>query len=80
MLINRRCMVTGRVNVMFVPVTPEQIDAWRGGVPIQHAMPHLTADQREFLLTGILPDVWDGLVPAGDDLDLLPDTGEREIH
>jgi len=40
-------------------VTQEQIDAWRGGVLIQRAMPELTPDEREFIMSGITKDEWD---------------------
>jgi hypothetical protein len=31
---------------------------WERGVLIQDAMPHLSPDEREFLMTGITPDEW----------------------
>lgn len=36
-----------------------QWDAWQNGALIQNAMPELTADEREFLLTGMTPEEWD---------------------
>lgn len=36
-----------------------QWDAWQNGAHIQNAMPELTADEREFLLTGMTPEEWD---------------------
>ena len=59
MLITKTCMMTGSVNTLDIPVTQSQIDAWQGGLLIQEAMPHLSADDREFLMTGITPQVWD---------------------
>jgi hypothetical protein len=44
---------------MDIPVTQEQLDLWNNGVLIQDAMPNLTADQREFIKTGITADEWD---------------------
>ena len=38
--------------------TPKQITAWHNGEVIQRALPHLSADEREFLMTGITPDEW----------------------
>lgn len=35
--------------------------AWESGVLIQDAFPMLSADQREFLLTGITPDEWNAM-------------------
>jgi hypothetical protein len=34
---------------------------WQEGALIQNALPYLTADQREFLMTGITADEWDDL-------------------
>lgn len=59
MLITKTCMMTGSVNTLDIPVTQSQIDAWQGGLLIQEAMPHLSADDREFLMTGITSQVWD---------------------
>jgi len=59
MLITKTCMMTGNTNTLDIPVTQAQIDAWHGGTLIQDAMPDLTADDREFLMTGMLPDVFD---------------------
>jgi hypothetical protein len=40
-------------------VTPAQWLEWCTGVVIQKAMPHLSADDREFIMTGIGPSEWD---------------------
>jgi hypothetical protein len=34
-------------------------DRHRSGEMIQHIVPMLTADEREFLMTGTPPEVWD---------------------
>ena len=57
--------ITGKSNVMDLPVTEDQVRRWKGGELIQNAMPHLSADEREFLITGILPGDWENLV-TGD--------------
>ena len=46
---------------MELPITEEQLAAWKSGVLIQYAMPHLTAVQREFLITGISEEGWNDL-------------------
>jgi hypothetical protein len=43
---------------MEIDVTEEQLAAWRGGQLIQEAMPHLSADEREFIMTGVTPTEW----------------------
>jgi hypothetical protein len=62
MLVNRKNFA-GKPVSMEIPVTVEQIEAWQNGELIQRAMPNLNADQREFLMTGMLLGEWDELVP-----------------
>lgn len=59
MLIEKRSGLTGKVHVLDVPVTVEQLEAWQGGELIQNAMPALSAEFREFLMTGITPFEWE---------------------
>ena len=59
MLIERESPFSGNKNVMDIDVTAEQIAAWKGGELIQRAMPHLSPDEREFLMTGIFGEEWD---------------------
>ena len=58
MRIIRTSRLTGNTSVMDLPITREQLAAWVDGELIQNAMPHLNADQREFVMTGITPDEW----------------------
>ena len=59
MKVTMQSTFSGIVRTLDLPVTQEQLDNWRSGVLIQNAMPNLTADQREFLMTGITD--WDNL-------------------
>lgn len=61
MEIIRVCPITGKINRQEIPVSRAQIDSWKAGELIQDAMPHLTPDQREFIKTGIMPDVWESI-------------------
>jgi hypothetical protein len=58
MKITRTSSLTGNVSTMEIEVTPEQIAAWEGGMVIQRAMPNLSADEREFIKTGITTEEW----------------------
>jgi len=58
MEITKECRITGDTNTMDIPVTQEQLDAWTNGMLIQDAMPDLTADHREFLISGTTPEMW----------------------
>ena len=51
---------TGKPNTVELPITMKEYLAYRdGNQMIQVALPTLTADQREFLMTGTMPDSWD---------------------
>lgn len=59
MLITKRSILSGKINEREIPVTQEQLDAWKVGELIQFALPHLSSDDREFLMNGITPEEWD---------------------
>lgn len=40
-------------------LTQEMLANWENGMLAQIAMPNLTPDEREFVMTGITADVWD---------------------
>lgn len=63
MEITRKSMISGKWNTREIPVTPEQLYRWEEGMLIQDAMPHLSADEREFIMTGITPEEWDETFP-----------------
>lgn len=48
-----------KTTTLEIDVTQEQIDLWESGVSIQQAMPNLTADEREFIKTGITAEDWE---------------------
>ena len=61
MLVQRRSMLSGETNTLDIPVTEQQLQAHRDGMLIQHAMPNLSPDEREFIKTGITKAEWDKL-------------------
>ena len=61
MNITRTDPFTGKENTIEIDVTPLQLQLWKSGEMIQHAMSNLTPDEREFIMTGITPDSWDKL-------------------
>lgn len=65
MQITRRNPFTGEHHTMDIAVTEQQLQAWKGGQLIQNAMPNLTDDEREFIMTGILPAQWDAIFDRG---------------
>jgi hypothetical protein len=58
MKITKRSMFTGAIHTRDINVTQEQIDRWVGGALIQDAMPNVSAEDREFIKTGITPEEW----------------------
>ena len=61
MQITRTSRLTGKTSVMDLNLTQAELDAWVDGMLIQDAMPQLSAEEREFLMTGITPAEWDSV-------------------
>ena len=56
MLVYRKNIVSGKVNVMSLPVTQKQLDIYENtNTLVQEVFPDLDADQREFLISGFMP-------------------------
>lgn len=67
MIVSVRNVMSGMVNKMNLDVTVDQIDRWQSGELIQDVMPHLSRDEREFLITGMTPDEWESYLEDLDD-------------
>ena len=51
---------TGKVNSMFMLFDVADFTKWREGRGlIQDCLPYLSADEREFLMTGLTPEEWE---------------------
>ncbi len=50
-----KSLFTGRLNTMDLPVTPGQLARWQQGEAPFVAMPGLSHDQLEFLVSGMAP-------------------------
>ena len=59
MKITKTSPFTNTTNVMDINITQEQYLAWLDGTLIQNAMPNISADEREFIMTGITPSEWE---------------------
>lgn len=64
----RRSPFSGRINAYIFPTMSAEsfgkaLSEWQSGLMIQEAFPMLSADAREFILTGITPEEW----PSEDD-------------
>jgi hypothetical protein len=58
-IITQPCMVCSRTSSITAPA--EAVEQWRAGALIQNALPMLTADEREMLITGTHPLCFDEL-------------------
>lgn len=67
MKITRTSMASGVTRTREMDVTPEQLASWQDGAHIQVAAPHLSDQDREFIISGITPDEWDEMFPDGED-------------
>ena len=61
MEITRNSLATGKIHTIDLPITQEQIVKYNSGALVQDAFPHLTADQREFIISGTTAEEWDAL-------------------
>jgi len=51
-------MFTGIERTLDLDFTAEQLAEWKNGKLIQNAMPNLSADDREFIMTGVTSEEW----------------------
>jgi len=60
MKVQRKSIISGQLNEMELKVTPQQMDRFYGGRELtQNIFPHLTSEEREFLISGMMPNEWD---------------------
>ena len=80
--IERKSTLTGIIHVREIEVEPNKLHAWLSGKLggfIQDVFPELSADDREFLLTGITPGEWDEAFAEGR-FDGPPEDGKPEPY
>jgi len=57
--VQRKSILSGKYNTMQLDVTEEQLKRHRDGELIQDVFPHLPAEEREFIMSGITPEEWE---------------------
>ena len=62
--INRKCVVCGKEREIKVP--KEDYERWKAGLFIQEAMPTVSAEDREFLMSDVCSECFDNLFAEGD--------------
>jgi hypothetical protein len=61
-VVTKKSPFLGIYHTATLVMTEDQYSNWlANGELIQNALPHLTADEREFLMTGITPQEWDAV-------------------
>ena len=59
MKITKTSILSGKTRTKEINVNQSQIDRWVAGMLIQDAMPNVSVDEREFIMTGSTPEEWD---------------------
>lgn len=68
MEITRTSILTGTKRTLEIPITEAQYFQWEtGGALIQDAAPNLSADEREFIMTGVTSEEWEAEFPDDGD-------------
>ena len=66
--VSRKCIITGATNTMKLAITHEELDRIEEGKElIQNIVPHLNADEREFLISGMTPETWEKTMGPEED-------------
>ena len=67
MNITRVSRMSGNTATMDLNITQEQIDAHNRGTLAQDAFPQLSADEREFYISGTTPEEWNAMFGDEDE-------------
>jgi hypothetical protein len=68
MLITRTSPITGRQNTLDLDISTDSLLKWQSGLLlVQEAFPVLTADEREFLISGCTKEDWETLYGAEEE-------------
>jgi len=59
MQISRKSLFSGITRTKELDITPAEWKDYESGTLIQNAFPRLSADDREFIMTGAVPEEWD---------------------
>jgi hypothetical protein len=81
MLIEKKSMFTGLYHTRDINVTREELLLWeQSGRTVQSVFPDLSADDREFLMTGVTPEEWDAYMGREEDLECFMDPDAKGEH
>jgi hypothetical protein len=63
---NVEVQCVGCKNILAIKLSIEGFQKWRAGMLIQNALPELSADERELLISGYCGTCWKELFPGGE--------------
>jgi hypothetical protein len=63
-------MFSGVERTLDLPITEAQLTEWKTGTLCQNAFPQLSADEREFIMTGVTAQEWSDEFGDEDDDDI----------
>jgi hypothetical protein len=63
--LTKRSPLTGKENTMTIDCEIKDYYRWQNGMTIQKAMPYVSYDEREWLMTGIFPGEWMTFIKGG---------------
>lgn len=69
MQVTMRSMLSGKEHTQEIDITQDQWNRWKGGELLQNVCPHLSNDEREFLISGSTAEEWSSFFGKGPDLD-----------
>lgn len=63
MIVEKRSIISGKMYHMDIDITAQQLFDFNNGISglAQEAFPHLSPDEREFIISGIHPTEWNEL-------------------
>lgn len=68
MEITRTSTMTGIKRTLDIDITEDQLRDWESGKDlIQNIMPGISADEREFIMTGVTSEEWDETFKEDED-------------
>jgi|694.fasta_scaffold57798_9 hypothetical protein len=65
--ITRTSPFTGKTKELTVNIDIDDYERYLDGELVQNAFPYLTADEREFILSGIYPGEWELAFPEQEE-------------
>lgn len=61
MNVTKKSALSGITRTIDLPITEEQYKNYLDGMLAQDAFPDLSADDREFIISGVVSEEWDAL-------------------